>query len=76
MNMEKLVLNEILKMFDSNQFANKIETMLNHLNHQQELNQTNSQLLTTSCLSIAYIANFILFNSKLKTHQSLYFNGF
>jgi hypothetical protein len=69
LNMERLLLGEILKMFDSSDFTNRIEQALNHFSRQQQ--DQNPLQLNSFCMSLAYISNFILSNSKAKTHQSL-----
>jgi hypothetical protein len=71
-DMESQVLGELVNMFDSAEFTNRIELLLNHFSRQQDsYQQFNQPLLASFCMSLAYIADFILVNSRIKTHQSL-----
>ncbi len=69
-NTELVVLNDCLKMFNSNELVNKIEFILNNLIQTNNGGQ-GSMSVNEFCLYVSQISNFITLNSRAKTHQNM-----
>lgn len=66
-NMNKLILNEVLKTFNSNKFSARVDSILNYyVNNEQQ-----TQALSSTFLALSRIADFILVNTRIKIHQSV-----
>lgn len=63
-SLDLTVVREILRIFDSRQLTDKIESSLVEVaNHESTLRDV--------CLSVSYICNFVLLNSRVKIHKTL-----
>jgi hypothetical protein len=66
-SVDATIVKEILRIFDSRQLCDKIENSLAEL-----ITRADEPGLKDLCLSVSYICSFVLLNTTVKIHKTLY----
>lgn len=66
-SVDATIVKEILRIFDSKQLCDKIESSLAEL-----ISRSDETGLRDLCLSVSYICSFVLLNTTVKIHRTLY----